>query len=67
MRVLWVVWYKQEEATHDTNSGICSGVLKRPDHTRNFLSIGDGLKPGIFKVPRGAAAKNKQTGLKSTS
>lgn len=42
-QMCWEVWYKQEEATYDTSSGIWSTVLKRPDHMRNFLSISEGL------------------------
>ncbi len=67
MRVRWEVWYKQEEATYDTSSGIWSRVLKRPDQSRIFLSSSEGLYPGILNPARCAAWKNKQTELKSTN
>lgn len=66
MRVHWEVWYKQEEATYDTNSGIWSAVLKRPDQSSIFLSVSEGLQPGTLKPAWGAVWKNKQTEFKST-
>lgn len=50
----WKFWYKQDKATYDTNSGIWSAVLYRPDHNSNFLSISVGLLPGTLKLARGA-------------
>lgn len=43
MGVCWKVWYKQDESTYETNSGIWSADLNRPDHKRNLLSISEGL------------------------
>ena len=61
IQVCWVVWYIQERATYDTSSGIWSWVLKRPDQIKIFLSIFEGLEPGILNAESGRGAVRQNT------
>lgn len=42
--------YKLKTDTYDTVSGISSGLLKLPAHSKNLFSQSVGLCPGTLKV-----------------